>query len=553
MARLVTVFFSYSHKNKRLRDQLERHLSVLKRQHLVGTWYDRKIEPGRNIEREIDQHLQTSDLILLLISPDFLASDYCWSKEMMRAIERHDAGEAIVIPIILVPCDWHEAPFGRLKALPTDGVPVVDRRWKNTDTAFAQIANELRQTVNTLQHRSALAEAKTEALPPAPHRPIPQSTPAIALTLPVKQEQTETAEESQSTQIDTLLDTPSSRDIAGREAERKHRESPTDGDAEATHSRFRKFSMRSRQGEVIVLIFVLSVPFAIWHYRKDVNPVVLWQRLHRAAPASIQTPNTKTAIVSRPKSPAQAPLTSSAATPTTSTGPIKSAKPELQSNLKDNLEYVHLPGGTYAMGCSTDDEACFSDEKPQHLVTVSAFWIGKTEITQDAYYSIIPGENKSRFQGHERPAENLTWDDADAYCKAVGMRLPTEAEWEYAARGDTSSARYGPLDEIAWHPGNSGSETHPVGQKQPNAWGLYDMLGNAWEWVSDSYTSRAQSASAKESRRVVRGGSCCFKEATLGRSERVSNRFGLPPKAKGVVGARCAGATLPKAPLANSR
>ena len=147
MTKPASVFFSYSHTNKTLRDNLEKHLSVLKRNGHIGTWYDRKINPGSEVNLEIDAHLVTADLILLLISPDFLASDYCWSKEMTRAMERHEAGNAVVIPIILRPCDWHHTPFGKLKALPTDGHPVVSKHWKNSDSAFADVVAGIRQTI----------------------------------------------------------------------------------------------------------------------------------------------------------------------------------------------------------------------------------------------------------------------------------------------------------------------------------------------------------------------------------------------------------------------
>jgi hypothetical protein len=164
---------------------LEKHLSVLKRQGIIGTWHDRSIDAGRDIDREIDQHLEASDIILLCVSPDFLASDYCWSNEMNRAMERHDAGEAIVVPIILRPCDWKETPFGKLKVLPTDGEPVVSRRWKNTDAAFADVVEGIRQTVKSLRNRLAhdkagYVESPTDTPTPQPPAAIPVSSPIPA-------------------------------------------------------------------------------------------------------------------------------------------------------------------------------------------------------------------------------------------------------------------------------------------------------------------------------------------------------------------------------------
>jgi formylglycine-generating enzyme required for sulfatase activity len=102
------------------------------------------------------------------------------------------------------------------------------------------------------------------------------------------------------------------------------------------------------------------------------------------------------------------------------------------------------------------------------------------------------GSNPSHFKGPQRPVENVTWDDAAAYCRAVGMRLTTEAEWEYAARAGSTAARYGELDDIAWYDKNSQQKTHDVKGKRPNAWGLYETLGNVWEWVADWFASCAE-------------------------------------------------------------
>lgn len=145
---LATLFFSYSHKDEALRDQLQTQLSMLKRQGVIETWHDRRITAGDNLDHAISAHVENDDVILLLVSPDFLASDYCYEVEMTRAMERHQAGQAIVIPVILRPCDWHGAPFGKLMATPTDGRPVT--QWPDRDEAFLDVVRSVRAAVEKL-------------------------------------------------------------------------------------------------------------------------------------------------------------------------------------------------------------------------------------------------------------------------------------------------------------------------------------------------------------------------------------------------------------------
>ncbi|MFQ3788884.1 toll/interleukin-1 receptor domain-containing protein [Halomonas sp. A29] len=145
---MTSVFFSYSHADEELRDQLEKQLSILRRQGVIETWHDRRIGAGQELHGEISQHVENDDVILLLVSSDFLASDYCYETEMLRAIERHDAGEAVVIPVILRACDWHSAPFGKLMATPTDGKPVM--QWADRDQAMLEVVRAVREAVQRI-------------------------------------------------------------------------------------------------------------------------------------------------------------------------------------------------------------------------------------------------------------------------------------------------------------------------------------------------------------------------------------------------------------------
>lgn len=151
------LFFSYSHADQAMRDELEKHLVMLKREGRIDTFHDAMIPPGGDLDPAIKRELEAANVILLLISADFLASEYCYSTEMGRAMERHEAGEAVVIPIILRDCDWKSAPFGRLKGLPHDAKPV--KKWPDRDEAFTNIAGGIRQALAALPDTASAAPA----------------------------------------------------------------------------------------------------------------------------------------------------------------------------------------------------------------------------------------------------------------------------------------------------------------------------------------------------------------------------------------------------------
>jgi formylglycine-generating enzyme required for sulfatase activity len=210
--------------------------------------------------------------------------------------------------------------------------------------------------------------------------------------------------------------------------------------------------------------------------------------------------------------------------------------------------FVRVEGGTFQMGSASGGD---NDERPAHTVTVKSFYMGKYEVTQKEWVEIM-GSNPSNFKGDTLPVENVSWHDAIEYCNkrsmregltpayrgsgdsvtcdlsASGYRLPTEAEWEYAARGGANGAYLtytysgsNSVDSVGWYDNNSGNRTHPVGTKQPNDVGLYDMSGNVWEWCWDwygNYPSGSQTdpvGPASGSSRVLRGGSWYYSAQNL--------------------------------------
>ena len=145
----LRLFYSYSHKDENFRDELEIHLKLLQRQGVISNWHDRRILPGDEWDKKIDENLEKADIILLLVSADFIASDYCYDVEMKRAMERHENKEAVVIPVILRECDWHSSPFGKLQALPKDGKAV--KLWPDRDSAWKDVAQGIRKVIEELR------------------------------------------------------------------------------------------------------------------------------------------------------------------------------------------------------------------------------------------------------------------------------------------------------------------------------------------------------------------------------------------------------------------
>ena len=192
------------------------------------------------------------------------------------------------------------------------------------------------------------------------------------------------------------------------------------------------------------------------------------------------------------------------------------------SNVEMKLRWIEP--GEFLIG-SPENEEGRSDNEVQHEVKLSqGFWLGETPVTQ-ALWTAVMGENPSKFKRPTRPVEQVSWEDTQDFLRKLNghhpelnLRLPTEAEWEYACRAGSEVARYGELAAVAWYDGNSGGRTHRVKAKEANAWGLYDMLGNVWEWCQDWYGEYDQSmvldpfGLVQGSDRVARGG-CWFNDA----------------------------------------
>lgn len=275
-----------------------------------------------------------------------------------------------------------------------------------------------------------------------------------------------------------------------------------------------------------------------------------WNRWKLATAAAILLVATAAAIWALSNRPSDTPADASPE-PVTASGRGGPAAPpdgiRTTVNPRDGATYVWVPAGRFLMGCSAGDPDCEDDEQPVHQVTVAqGFWLGRTEVTEAQYArhadAAVPAAASAE---DDLPAAGVTWADAKAYCAAVGGRLPTEAEWEYAARGGTTTRYHDPPAGVAWYEANSGGQARPVGTKAPNAFGLHDMLGNVNEWVRDRYFNAYDDTGGGEVVEplapnhfvVARGGSWLSDPAGLRVSRRLEHFLDT---AEPFIGFRCA-------------
>ena len=419
----LDVFISYSRKDEVLKNELARHLKILQREGKINTWQDRDIEAGTEWAAEIKTQLEKAQIILLLVTSNFLASDYCYETEMQQAVQRHNEGTARVIPIILKPCSWRYSGFKALQALPRDGEPVT--RWQDREEAFLDIEIGIRKVIDSLH------------------------------------------------------------------AERLHQEQKAEPDRK--------------------------------ELEKQKNLANQKQRQEQAIAEQLKVVEVKTVTVGK-------------------TGNILKRQLEtvrfFQENLGNgaDLDMVSIPAGEFVMGSPENELGRDSDEGPQRTVSIPSFFMGRFPITQAQYQAVI-GENPSHFQEDvaNRPVESVSWNDAMAFCEKLSKltrrnyRLPSEAEWEYACRaGTVTPFHFGPTitPDLANYDGDhtygSGPkgkyrrQTTEVGCFPPNAFGLYDMHGNVWEWCQDvrheNYKGAPNDGSAwieggNQEQRQLRGGS----------------------------------------------
>jgi formylglycine-generating enzyme required for sulfatase activity len=509
----VDVFISYSHQDEALRKALDSHLKILERQGYIAAWHDRKIAPGAEWDAEISTYLEQADLILLLVSADFLASDYCWNIEIDRAIKRHEDGEAIVVPIILRPTDWEEAPFSKLQAMPTNAQPVVT--WASQDQAFADITTGLRQRAKQLiaARRQQQDQGQRQAALAQYRQKLWQYLDDGQLSF-IEQENLRDLAEALG------LDVNEAKAINTQALQQRQ-------DYDKKLSRYRETFERALDHE-----FPLSAE----------TQAALKERQQLLKLKDTDVQQVEATALKEKAAAAEQSQPSATASPATEAPVEANELAELIGN-GVTLELVRIPGGRFWMGSPENEAERLDREGPQHSVTVPEFWLGKYPVTQTQWSEVaaLPKVRidlqpfPSHFKGDNRPVEQVNWFEAVEFCerlsRATGRtyRLPSEAEWEYACRAGTTTPFYFGetiTTDLANYDGNytygNGpkgvyrKQTTDVGSFPPNAFGLYDMHGNVWEWCADHWHSNYEGAPTdgsawlsndNSSNRLLRGGS----------------------------------------------
>ncbi|MCB0167062.1 MAG: SUMF1/EgtB/PvdO family nonheme iron enzyme [Anaerolineae bacterium] len=531
----ITIFFAYARADQALRDELDKHLAFLRRGNLIKGWYDGDISAGEDYQQAIHQNLHTADIILLLISPDFIASDYCYDVEMKKAMARHEAGEAVVIPVILRPCLWEDTPFGLLQALPKDARPIIF--WPHRDQGFHDAAMSIREKVTKLYAQRNPPPFTRNFRGEVDIRPDSQTETKSLFDPATLIDKRPKLVMGAGVVIGILLLIVVGTLIRSVFSERVD---PVAGSA---------ITDEPEGGSIVDdTPPTLTPPFS-----PTATPTIPDTTTPTSLPTATPTiPNSSTPIPDLP--------TATSIPPTPTPQPAPTSRPETITDANDS-PMVLIPAGPFEMG--SEDGA--DDEKPVHTVTLDDYYIDRYEVTNAQYAACVDDSlcelpsntasytrdsyyNNSEFSDY--PVIYVGWNQATTYCEWRGARLPTEAEWEKAARGtDGRTYPWGeqtPNEQLLNFLSNVGDTTlvgsYPDGV---SPYGVHDMAGNVWEWVADWYGGDYYSSSPETnpigptsgSSRVVRGGGWYNSGHNVRAAIRHRND---PPESSNFIGFRCA-------------
>ncbi|MFN8304513.1 MAG: SUMF1/EgtB/PvdO family nonheme iron enzyme [Saprospiraceae bacterium] len=542
----LKTFIIYARDDGHFKSALRRQLTPMEQLGLLEVWDDSHLLPGEEWEKSIEQKLDESDLVLMLVSDAALFSDFIQKKELKTTLERKQQGVTQFVPILVRDCLWDLLPdFKNVQMLPLDPQRslLAVEAWLSQSSAWAAALRELNRLIPGIQQKIAAEKNAREAALAAEQDALQQKAAA------------EKAEKLRHNRDEAAWKKTLAAVAAADHPEDQIEIYQTYLEDHHNHREEAETAIHALEGELSLA--------------RKLKEKAEQKRL--AAEAEAQR---KAEEDTRQKAAAEKERQRQAA--------------EAEARAKNLPEMIRIEGGTFQMG-SNDGEA---NEKPVHAVTVKDFYLGKYPVTLAQFKSFIEASayqtdadkdggsyiwngkdwvktkgvnwrcdlhGKSRPESeNNHPVIHVSWNDAKAYCdwlsKTTGQsyRLPAEAEWEYAARGGRLSKGFSyagsnQIGEVAWYNQNSGSKTHPVGEKKPNELGLYDMSGNVWEWCEDDWhgsykdnpptNGSAWVDSPRGSVRVVRGGSWYYAPAIA----RVANRlYDFPASRSGNVGFRLA-------------
>jgi formylglycine-generating enzyme required for sulfatase activity len=502
----VTVFFSYSHKDEALRDELANHLKILKLEGVITDWHDRQILPGDEWDREIKESLNSAQIILLLISSDFIASQYCWDIEIKRAMERHEAGEACVIPVILRSCMWSSAPFGRLQALPKNAAPVTSTKdWPTKDEAFTNVAEGIKKTANDIQQKlKAERQGKLNQYETVYRQAIQQTYP-LNEAVQSKLNRLQAALGLADADIAPIVTRLSGQYGEARQKLEKYRHEVRlcleDDNGELSGlSRSILAGYRSSFGLTIEEATAVEQE-ELQPYKAKAEAVAQYEKvfadtLQHENPLSegtrrrLQRFQQTLGLRDDEVEAIEALLVKKFDVITVSLQGKETYRERRSAHFFTEdlgggvaLTMVSIPAGEFLMGTADaerdtiireytrhgvsqeDAEEWTGPEMPQHRVKVPAFCMGQYPVTQEQWSRVaaLPKVDRdlkadpSSFKGAKRPVERVSWEEAVEFCQRLSRqtgklyRLPSEAEWEYACRAGTTTPFYfGPTITAEW-------------------------------------------------------------------------------------------------------
>ena len=477
----LKTFIIYAHEDRSTVNAIRGQLRIFEKKGSLQIWDDGEILAGQDWDKSIKLKLESAQLILLFISVDFINSEYIEKTELQAALQRHRDGEAKLIPIIVRRCFWEEYfELGKFQALPPKGKPILSHDLHAIDEAYHEVALGIKAAADEMQQKIADAEkARQEEL----DRETRQKTEA----------------EKQKQKNERLKKQDEIAWKAALAAVEKAKSAREKMDALEVYLEEPEYKIHRVESEQqLEKLQAVETARKIEEKQREQERLEAERKIRAAEQAEQERKKQEDAREAT----------------------LLKMKQEIEKGLP---EMVLVRGGTFQMGSNYQDR-----EKPIHSVTLPDFEIGKYPVTQKLWQEII-GSNPSRFKGcDDCPVENVSWHNVQEFLRKLNQKypgknycLPSEAEWEYAARGGNQSKGYiyagsNDIDEVAWYDKNSGRKTHPVGGKKANELGIYDMSGNVCEWCQDAWHDNYQDAPADGSawdnsdwhaHRVLRGGS----------------------------------------------